>query len=255
LEDGGTLVAPGDFTPPGEFTPAKDKDGNPVNQDGESDGDGDKEGNAGGIIGGILGGLACCLLLVAVLLFVRHRQQQKGGRSALTDEENLPEGWSSFIDEGSGYPCYVNDATGETQWDPPPGTGGGGGGIEMANPMQKKKKKKGGHHARNSTQLPDGWDKLHDDDGNKYYADNNTGETSWDAPPGSVGGSAEATGEANTAEEGSSHTRNLTELPAGWGKDMSGEDNYYYNEETGETSWTAPEGSTKDGSQHPDLHL
>jgi hypothetical protein len=66
------------------------------------------------------------------------------------------------------------------------------------------------------------------------------------------------TGVAAAVEGGlldSSHARSDTKLPSGWGKDMSGEDKYYYNEETGETSWTAPEGSTKDGSEHPDLQL
>ena len=46
---------------------------------------------------------------------------------------------------------------------------------------------------------------------------------------------------------GSNHVRSETELPDGWGKDMAGSDKYYYNEETGETSWDAPPGSKKDG--------
>jgi len=99
------------------------------------------------------------------------------------------------------------------------------------------------------------WEKQFTEEGDKYYSNDQTGETDWDAPQGSTGGS---TGVAAAVEGGlldSSHARSDTKLPSGWGKDMSGEDKYYYNEETGETSWTAPEGSTKNGSEHPDLHL
>ena len=138
------------------------------------------------------------------------------------------------MDESSGYPCYVNDATGATQWEKP-----SGGDVEMSqmeNPLRQGATAKQ-HHSRNSTQLPDGWDKHHDEEGNKYYADENSGETSWDAPPGSVGGSA------GGALLGGGHGRSETVLPSGWGKDESGPDKYYYNEDTGETSWEAPPGS------------
>jgi hypothetical protein len=111
--------------------------------------------------------------------------------------------------------------------------------VEMSNPMTGKS---GKHHARNSTQLPDGWDKLHDDEGNKYYADNETGTTSWEPPSGSVGGSAGGEG-GEGGEGGGAHARNETQLPDGWGKDFAGEEKYYFNEETGETLWDAPPGS------------
>ena len=157
---------------------------------------------------------------------------------------DLPSGWSMFIDEGSGYPCYVNDITGQTQWEKPKGAGAFGkdGGIEMqmSNPMGaiNKRQSMGGHHARNSTQLPDGWDKHTDEEGNRYYAEAASGLTAWDAPPGSVGGSAGG-GELLTG----SHGRSDTNLPDGWSKDTTGPDKYYYNEQ-GETSWDAPPGST-----------
>ena len=57
--------------------------------------------------------------------------------------------------------------------------------------------------------------------------------TAWDAPPGSVGGSAGG-GELLTG----SHGRSDTNLPDGWSKDTTGPDKYYYNEQ-GETSWDA----------------
>jgi hypothetical protein len=43
---------------------------------------------------------------------------------------------------------------------------------------------------RRGTVLPSGWDKSIADDGDKFYFNETTGETQWDAPPGSVGGSS-----------------------------------------------------------------
>ena len=65
------------------------------------------------------------------------------------------------------------------------------------------KNKVGGDHKRNSTQLPDGWEKHEDEEGNRYYAEEATGMTAWDAPPGSVGGSAGG-GELLTGNHGRS---------------------------------------------------
>jgi|TARA_B110000208_G_scaffold166166_1_gene204869 hypothetical protein len=165
-------------------------------------------------------------------MLAKRRKNKK--RTSLS-EDGLPAGWSSFIDEASGYPCYVNDATGDTQWEKPTPT------IEMtmSNPMGALNKKKtgGGHHARNSTQMPDGWDKHTDEEGNRYYSDGNV--TSWDAPPGATGGSAD--GGTLIA---SGHERSETNLPSGWQKDISTGDKYYFNENTGETAWDAPPGST-----------
>ena len=53
------------------------------------------------------------------------------------------------------------------------------------NPQQRA----GSHHQRDSTQLPAGWDKHRDDDGNRYYTDATTGASSWEAPAGARGGS------------------------------------------------------------------
>jgi hypothetical protein len=48
-------------------------------------------------------------------------------------------------------------------------------------------------HTRSDTILPEGWVPDFDaTSGAKYYYDNNTGEMSWEPPPGSVGGSAES---------------------------------------------------------------
>ena len=46
------------------------------------------------------------------------------------------------------------------------------------------------HHSRTSTQLPPDWNKHNDDQGQRYYSNSNTQETTWVAPEGSTGGSA-----------------------------------------------------------------
>ena len=38
------------------------------------------------------------------------------------------------------------------------------------------------HHQRNSTELPEGWDREYDDDGEKYYVDSNTATSHWELP-------------------------------------------------------------------------
>jgi hypothetical protein len=209
-----TLAAPGTFADAGTFTPEKT---------GGSSGSG-----PGAIIGGVIGGLACCLLLIGALVFVKRRQGAGGGRKKMGENCDLPPGWSSFIDESSGYPCYVNDATGDTQWEKPAPS------VEMtvSNPMKRA------GHARNETQLPSGWAK--DGEGNdKYYYNEDTGETTWDAPPGSVGGGSAGIGEV--AVDGVAAAATKEELPAGWGEDFDAEGNmYWYNAASGETSWERP---------------
>ena len=76
---------------------------------------------------------------------------------------------------------YSND--GSVQWEKPPGSVGGSG-SDSSNLL-------GESHVRSETELPIGWDKDMDADGNKYYY-NKDGSTSWEAPPGSTGGSSSA---------------------------------------------------------------
>jgi hypothetical protein len=191
------------------------------------------------------------------LLFAKKRKE-KNDRSTLSEDPSLPPGWSSFIDPSTGYPCYVNEDTNETQWEHPNPSE-----VEMSkieNPLrqqqQNQKNQKKDSHNRQETVLPSGWEKQYHE-GDKYYQ-NEDGTTSWDAPEGSYGGSTGG-GEESGKESGQgglleqNHVRSETALPAGWGKDDDGEGSYYFNDETGETSWTAPEGSTKDGVEHPDL--
>jgi len=149
LEPPGTFETPGEFAPPGEFTPAKDKDGNDVTHNSGGGNDGDGAGNAV-LFGAIGGGVCCVVLLIGALVLAKKRR--KGGRRKTMTDTDLPEGWSMFMDESSGYPCYVNDATGETQWEKPEMVG-----VEMShmeNPMRNNAMKD--KHGRNSTRLPAG---------------------------------------------------------------------------------------------------
>jgi hypothetical protein len=161
---------------------------------------------------------------------------QMTAQSSAGSASSLPPGWSSSIDEGSGYPCYYNSQTGETSWEKPVST-------TMNNPMNRAS------HGRNETKLPTGWGKDMDADGNKFYYSND-GSVQWEKPPGSVGGSG------SPSLLGDNHVRSETVLPNDWGKDVDEEGNqYYYGENSGDVSWTAPAGSTKDGVPHPDLCL
>jgi hypothetical protein len=151
----------------------------------------------------------------------------------MDDTKNLAPGWVQFIDEASGHPCYMHEESGETQWDHP----GYATDVEMSaieNPMRQKPQ-----HSRNATQLPDGWSGEYTEEGDKYYVDNNSGDTSWEAPPGSTGGST------GIIAAGANHGRSETQLPGGWsGEYTEAGEKYYVNDHSAETSWDAPPGST-----------
>jgi hypothetical protein len=202
----------------------------------------------------------CCCCFVIGMLYLREKDKgpfQQGGKLAaygknggqsqpavgveMSETGGLPPGWVEHIDEATGYPVYTNTTTNEVTWDKP---------VVVSNIVNPMKRGGGGHHARNSTHLPDGWGKDKDADGNKFYY-NAEGAVQWEVPEGSTGGSAGGGGPMLAAN----HARSDTELPSGWGKDIDGEGNKYYYDEAGATSWTAPEGSTKDGQTHPDLHF
>ena len=282
LESAGKFEAPGDYENAGDFTPNNTKEG-VVEGDGSGDDGDDGSGDGGG--GGtavVVVMLLTCAFFVAGMVYLREKRQgpfkeggklsQYGKKQTLamgSEGDALPEGWESYIDEASNMPVYFNNTTGEQQWDKPSGTVasgaggvGGAGVVSFANPMGGggagsgglNKNKKKGVHGRTTTTLPSGWNKDVDDGGNKYYYDVTTGETSWVPPPGSTGGSsgvAEGGGAGDGGESGESgllpgdHVRSHTVMPSGWGKDVDGEGNkYYYDETSGDTSWVPPPGST-----------
>ena len=97
--------------------------------------------------------------------------------------------------------------------------------IRNENPLRAGHEN-GAAHGRNETKLPDGWIKDYTDDGEKYYANGETGESSWDAPPGATGGSTGISAEGETV---ALHSRNET---AGF---VDGDK--YYVDANGDTTW------------------
>lgn len=163
-------------------------------------------------------------------------------------ETQLPHGWGKDYDVTSGEKYYYSERDGTTRWEPPPGSVGGsaggvGGGLAAGIEMAPVVPKALQSHVRSGTVLPAGWGKDVDGDGNHYYYHTTTGETAWDAPTGSTGGSAdqERGGEGRLLD--GSHERSETRLPARWAKDVDANGNKYYYHEDGKTSWEKPPGS------------
>eukprot|EP00946_MAST-07B_sp_MAST-7B-sp1_P005394 g5394.t1 len=192
-----------------------------------------------GIIAGASAG--CCLLTVFAVVFLRKRKQKY---NQMKKSQKLPPGWVEFLDEVSGHPCYMNEETGETQWEHP----GYGKDVEMSafeNPMRENGlgDSQKPNHGRNVTQLPAGWSGEYTEEGDKYYVNEQSGDSSWEAPPGSKGGSTGIPIDDDTTT--GNHGRTQTQLPAGWsGEYTEAGEKYYVDENSGETSWDAPPGST-----------
>jgi hypothetical protein len=119
------------------------------------------------------------------------------------DSTKLPPDWNKYNNE-EGRRYYSNKNTQESSWVAPEGSTGGSASTSgesvsaYSNPMKKTKAKKSAtagaltkkHHTRDSTKLPPDWNKYNNEEGRRYYSNNNTQESSWVAPEGSMGGSA-----------------------------------------------------------------
>ena len=88
-------------------------------------------------------------------------------RRLTMQEQGLPVGWLAAFDGTSGATYYVNEQTGESQWEPPLQQGGYAlqGGYDTAQA------------------LPSGWTRSFDAaSGAAYYVNERTGESQWEPP-------------------------------------------------------------------------
>ena len=126
--------------------------------------------------------LCACLAVTAAALrpsLASALGPPRGGRAQrasrlVAQEQGLPAGWRSGFDQKSGTTYYVNEQTGESQWEPPPQQGGyaqQGGSAQQSGSAQQ-----------GQPQLPYPWEQLADQNGAVYYSNPQTGEASWDPP-------------------------------------------------------------------------
>eukprot|EP00941_MAST-03F_sp_MAST-3F-sp1_P006132 g6132.t1 len=149
--------------------------------------------------------------------------------------------WDAHADE-EGNIYYYNNVTGETSWDKPEGF------VDAANAditeggKEEHAFNKDGHGEHDGETHGD-WTEHDDGEGNIYFYNNITGETSWEPPTGwKVSGvSPVKEGEATVDPQ---HPSNWIEC-----HDEASDAYYYYNQVTHETSWEKPEDWGEDDSE------
>merc|ERR1711918_321788 len=95
--------------------------------------------------------------------------------------------------------------------------------ASMANPM----------HAAKKNKLPEDWVAETDENGDEYYRNTTTGETTWDRPGFKAHRSVES-----TLING--HERSDTYIPDGWERKITEEGEKYYVQPSGESQWDKP---------------
>jgi len=118
-------------------------------------------------------GLAVPLLLLAVagggcFAFRRSGPPPTSGKpGGVQLNKTLPPGWRQHVDPSSGAPYYLNESTGQTQWEPPA--------LQMVPPPPPP--------PPGAPPLPPNWISATDPaSGRVYYYNTATGESSWVLP-------------------------------------------------------------------------
>ncbi|KAL7543111.1 hypothetical protein ACHAWF_009460 [Thalassiosira exigua] len=161
------------------------------------------------------------------------------------DSDDLPPGWEAILDPSSGDYYYVQE-NGETQWERPRPMSTPQPEGEADNDAPSQQGPLGDDEGDGlQGDLPPGWFATVDEDsGDQYYCNANTGETTWDFPSEQAGAAAEEglAGDPNDVPG----DQDDDDLPSGWFSvnDPSSGDVYYVHEESGETTWDRPNGST-----------
>lgn len=196
-----------------------------------------------------------------------------------TKSEALPDGWSELVDASSGRVYYFNSTDNSTSWEKPTVSTDD---FEIDSSQSQQTSQADERNGPDNTQLeeegpvkskleeqvekipsqdPDSeWTEVVDDEGNIYYYNEGSGQTSWEKPNG-FDNEAEPTSPEAAADEvdddkalGSDLVESDTIdsgtadgcLPEGWVEmeDPDSGDKYYFNELTDESSWDRPEADT-----------
>lgn len=128
----------------------------------------------------------------------------------VNDDDNLPPGWETILDPTTGDYYYAHE-NGETSWDRP-ASDSTKNGNDRNNASQGPIEDNEDSETSLNDNLPSGWFSAVDkDSGDRYYCNEDTGETAWEHP-------TENSGDENVRDPGSG-------------------DSYYDHEESSETSW------------------